>query len=100
VLDALVVALLEKETLNKAEIATIFTDLNRRPHRPAWTGSQTRIPSNRGPVLSAKEIAMANGVSEEGAGHAKTYPQDNRPAYEPNPDSGRPGRPLFDPPTA
>ena len=41
------VALLEKETLNKAEIAEIFTDLNRRPQRPAWTGSDSRIPSNR-----------------------------------------------------
>ena len=39
VLDALVLALLDKETLDKAEIAEIFEPLRRRPTRPAWTGS-------------------------------------------------------------
>jgi hypothetical protein len=57
-----------------------------------------RIPSNRGPIMTAKEIALANGVAEEPV--TKTYPPDNRPAYEPNPEQGRPGRPLWDPPTA
>ncbi|HEY0890371.1 MAG TPA: ATP-dependent zinc metalloprotease FtsH [Nocardioides sp.] len=47
VLDALVLALLEKETLGKEEIAEIFTPLRRRPERPAWTGSPTRRPSDQ-----------------------------------------------------
>lgn len=50
VLDALVVELLEKETLNREEIARIFEPLKRRPSRPAWTGSSRRSPSDRPPV--------------------------------------------------
>ncbi len=50
VLDALVVALMEKETLDKAEVAKIFEPLIRREHRAAWTGSDKRIPSNLPPV--------------------------------------------------
>jgi cell division protease FtsH len=50
VLDALVVELLEKETLNREEIERIFEPLKRRPGRPAWTGSARRSPSDRPPV--------------------------------------------------
>ncbi|GAA1443145.1 ATP-dependent zinc metalloprotease FtsH [Mycobacterium cookii] len=50
VLDALVLALLDKETLDKAEIAEIFEALTRRPARPAWTGSPERLPSTIPPV--------------------------------------------------
>ena len=50
VLDALVVELLEKETLNREEIERIFEPLRRRPERPAWTGSERRVPSNQPPV--------------------------------------------------
>ncbi len=99
VLDRLVLELLDKETLNKQEVATIFNDLRRVPQRPAWTGSHVRIPSNRPPIMTPKEIALANGVAEDGP-VTNTYPPDNRPAYEPNPEQGRPGRPLWDPPSA
>ncbi|MGI9085701.1 MAG: ATP-dependent zinc metalloprotease FtsH [Aeromicrobium sp.] len=50
VLDALVEELLEKETLDKAQVAEIFEPLRRREIRPAWTGSDTRIPSTVPPV--------------------------------------------------
>jgi cell division protease FtsH len=50
VLDALVVELLDKETLNREEIEQIFLPLKRRPQRPAWTGSARRLPSNQPPV--------------------------------------------------
>ena len=50
VLDALVTELLERETLDKEEVARIFEPLSMRPHRPAWTGSARRAPSERGPV--------------------------------------------------
>jgi cell division protease FtsH len=53
VLDALVEELLEKETLDKAEVAEIFEPLRRREIRPAWTGSETRIPSTVPPVKSS-----------------------------------------------
>jgi cell division protease FtsH len=45
VLDSLVLELLEKETLDKQQVATIFEPLRRRPARPAWTGSPDRVPS-------------------------------------------------------
>ncbi len=49
-LDAMVLELLEKETLNKEEIAVIFKKVNSWPRRQAWTGSATRIPSQQPPV--------------------------------------------------
>jgi cell division protease FtsH len=68
VLDSLVTALLEKETLDKAQIAEVFKPLRRRPARPAWTGSPTREPSSIPPVHVPK--AASNGHapdSSEGA---------------------------------
>ncbi len=80
VLDALVVELLEKETLDKDDVARIFEPLRRRPHRPAWTGSSRRTPSDIAPVQTPKEIAAStngsangtNGVS--GNGHVAAAP--------------------------
>jgi len=50
ILDELVRQLLELETLGKEQVAEIFTDLNLRPPRPAWTGSKTRKPSKIPPI--------------------------------------------------
>jgi cell division protease FtsH len=50
VLDSLVLALLEKETLDRKEVAEIFEPLVVRPPRPAWTGSPDRRPSDKPPV--------------------------------------------------
>ncbi len=61
VLDRLVLELLEKETLDKAQIAAIFHDVRMRTPRPAWTGSSRRIPSDLPPVQTPKELAKANG---------------------------------------
>ncbi len=51
VLDSLVEELMEKETLDKAQVARIFEPLRRREIRPAWTGSDTRVPDQRPPVV-------------------------------------------------
>ncbi len=61
VLDHLVLELLEKETLDKAQVAEIFAPIRKRPARPAWTGSSTRLPSDQPPVVSPKEKAASNG---------------------------------------
>lgn len=50
VLDALVLELVDKETLDKAEVAEVFRNLRLRPARPAWTGSPKRVPSTIPPV--------------------------------------------------
>ena len=50
VLYEMVLELLDKETLNKEEIARIFKKVKSVTARPAWTGSITRIPSEEPPV--------------------------------------------------
>ncbi len=65
VLDALVTDLLDKETLDKAQVAGIFEALRRRPGRPAWTGSDQRVPSAVPPVRTPKERAGLNGHASD-----------------------------------
>jgi len=50
VLDELVRQLFARETLNRREVDEVFKDLRRREKRPAWTGSDLRIPSDEPPV--------------------------------------------------
>ena len=57
-LDAMVLQLLEKETLNKEEIAEIFKKVNSWPRRPAWTGSATRTPSQLPPVDVPERVVL------------------------------------------
>ncbi|MEY9847603.1 ATP-dependent zinc metalloprotease FtsH [Streptacidiphilus sp. MAP5-3] len=64
VLDTLVLELLDKETLNKEQLAEIFAPIVKRPPRPAWTGSPRRTPSTRPPVQSPRELSLTNGVSD------------------------------------
>jgi cell division protease FtsH len=66
VLDSLVLELLDKETLDKEEVARVFEPLRLRPVRPAWTGSPTRSPSSIPPVdvpQAVRDRAAANGGS-------------------------------------
>ena len=60
VLDALVIQLLERETLDKSEIDAVFASLQLREPRPAWTGSARRMPDTRGPVPSPVSV-VADG---------------------------------------
>ncbi len=64
VLDDLVLQLLDKETLDKDQIAQVFEPLRRRSLRPAWTGSPDRNPSDIPPIEIPQEIRdrVANGV--------------------------------------
>jgi len=67
VLDALVLALFEKETLNKDELAAIFAEVIKRPERPVWLSSDQRSVSSIPPVLTPAERAAANGHATHGA---------------------------------
>jgi len=60
ILDEMVIKLLEIETLNKEEIAQIFTKVRSWPNRPAWTGSETRTPSSTPPVDIPERITTAS----------------------------------------
>lgn len=88
VLDNLVLALLEKETLGKEEIAEIFASIHKRPPRPAWTGSSRRTPSTRPPVLSPRELALTNGAngSTSAISTVKSTTTDQGPVPEPSPE--------------
>ncbi|MFF7247721.1 ATP-dependent zinc metalloprotease FtsH [Embleya sp. NPDC008237] len=66
VLDNLVLELLEKETLDKAQVAEIFAPVTKRPARPAWTGSSRRQPSSRPPVMTPRELTLSGGGSDNG----------------------------------
>jgi len=58
VLDDLVLALFERETLDQKEVAEVFENLRRRSKRPAWTGSPARVPSDKPPVA----LPSSNGA--------------------------------------
>jgi cell division protease FtsH len=61
ILDALVLELLEKETLGKEQLAVIFADVVKRPARPVWLSSDRRHVSDQPPVQTPAEVAAANG---------------------------------------
>src|ERR1700738_1474119 len=67
VLDALVLRLLDKETVGRKEVLEIFATVQKRPVRGSYTGYGKRLPSDRPPVLSPKELALA--AADGGAGH-------------------------------
>ena len=67
VLDALVLRLLEKETVSRPEVLEIFASVEKRPVRGSYTGYGKRLPSDRPPVLSPKELALA---AADGSGPA------------------------------
>jgi cell division protease FtsH len=68
VLDSLVLALFEKETLNKEELAEIFAPVVKRHSRPVWLSSSRRLVSDLPPVLTPSEqrAISANGSRATG----------------------------------
>src|SRR5690554_3512188 len=67
VLDQLVLELLEKETLNQAELAKIFEPVVKREPREVWRSSEERDVSDRPPVLTpAERDALEHGPVRDG----------------------------------
>jgi cell division protease FtsH len=58
VLDDLVLNLIDKETLSREEVLRIFAPIKTRPSRGSYTGYGKRLPSDRPPVLTPKELAL------------------------------------------
>ena len=79
VLDALVVELLEKESLNQAELAEIFAPITKRPPREVWLSSPDRPVSEVPPVQTSAERAADNG---------SPVPQDEAAAASPEHPAG------------
>jgi cell division protease FtsH len=94
VLDHLVTELLEKETIDRKGLADVFSDVRMRPERPAWTGSDTRIPSSLPPV---EVPASSNGVRPESAPEITVGPGSEGGSFG-APPSGPPGAPPSGPP--
>ena len=72
VLDDLVLHLLERETLNQAELAEIFGPVTKREARDVWLSSEQRAVHTRGPVMTDGEKAAystngAPGVPQDEA---------------------------------
>ena len=65
VLDALSLALLEKETLLENDLAEIFAGVRKRPERDHWYSKSNREPSALPPVKVAKAEADETPVDEE-----------------------------------
>ena len=65
IMDAMVVRLLEVETLNKEEIAAIFKKAKMVSNRPAWTGSATRVPSSQAPVAIPARVVEEPTVEKK-----------------------------------
>jgi cell division protease FtsH len=69
VLDALVLKLLDQETVSRKEVLEVFAPVQRRPRRGSYTGYGKRLPSDKPPVVSPKELASlaaANGSDSVG----------------------------------
>ncbi|WP_285246757.1 ATP-dependent zinc metalloprotease FtsH [Pseudarthrobacter sp. efr-133-R2A-89] len=64
ILDILALELLERETLNQAEIADIFRDVRKRDFREVWLSKETRPVQMAGPVESRLERAEREAQEE------------------------------------
>jgi len=63
-----VLRLLDKETVARKEVLELFATVQKRPARGTYTGYGKRLPSDRPPVLSPKELALAasSGLGDGG----------------------------------
>ncbi|MGO4228609.1 ATP-dependent zinc metalloprotease FtsH [Arthrobacter sp. YAF34] len=90
VLDELALELLERETLNQAEIAQVFTNIRKRDFREVWLSKETRPILAAGPVESRRE--KAEREAQEEATHARLEePLDALPPHA----QGVPGQESF-----
>jgi cell division protease FtsH len=58
VLDRLVLELMDKETLSRKAVLEVFAPVQKRAVRGTYTGYGKRVPSDRPPVLTQKELAL------------------------------------------
>jgi cell division protease FtsH len=92
VLDRLVLALLEKETLNEPELAVIFREIVKRPERSVWLSSSERPVSSRGPVDMPERAAEAEEAAEAGLAGAGEERADKVSDADRSPSPGSSGQ--------
>ncbi|ALU39384.1 cell division protein FtsH [Kocuria flava] len=81
VLDRLALELLEKETLNEAQIAELFRDVRKRDLRPVWLSKDTRPVSDVPPVVTPAEREEARRLHVQDP--STLAPQDQAAAAKP-----------------
>ncbi len=94
VLDNLVLQLMDKETLSRDEVMRVFATVQKRPTRGSYTGYGKRLPSDRPPVLTPKELALTaakDGADYSGPGNGQSIIGGSSTA-EPGQITGRIGR--------
>jgi cell division protease FtsH len=82
VLDNLVLQLMEHETLSRNQVLKIFSPIRERATRGSYTGYGKRLPSDRPPVLTPKEMALAaapDGSEQPGAGNGQPGAANGQP---------------------
>src|ERR1700761_1308723 len=88
VLDALVLQLLDKETLSRKQVLEVFATVQKRPLRGTYTGYGKRLPSDRPPVLTPKELALAASANGSNGSAVTGNGNGSGPALGYNPNGG------------
>ncbi|HEY5359844.1 MAG TPA: ATP-dependent zinc metalloprotease FtsH [Streptosporangiaceae bacterium] len=102
VLDDLVLQLMQHETLSRDAVLRIFAPVHKRPTRGSYTGYGKRLPSDRPPVQTPKELALiaasadgkelASGNGQAlGAPDGPAFSQDFNQPFGSPPDPGDAG---------
>src|SRR5690625_1276009 len=93
VLDELALALLERETLNEAELAEVFQGVEKREPRPVWLSSQQRAISDKPPVQTPREVSAGEEAmlpSDQAAAAGDEHPATGAaPAPAPGPSGSQ-----------
>jgi cell division protease FtsH len=61
---------MEHETLARDKVLEIFSSVRKRTSRGSYTGYGKRLPSDRPPVLTPKELALTGADGAAGNGQA------------------------------
>jgi cell division protease FtsH len=89
-LDAMVLELVEKETLNKEDLQRILAGVRKRPPHNTFSGFGKRTPSDRPPIEippSARRTASTNGNGSQPAGQPQPVGQQPAPgSFGPTPN--------------
>lgn len=73
ILDRLATELLEKETLDHNQLATLFKGVKKLPERAVWLSSSKRPPSKKGPVsVPKKKVAPKKPAAQKPAAKKTT----------------------------
>ena len=89
VLDEMVVELMDKETLSKADIARIAARVGKRPSHNIYSFGK-RTPSDKPPVLTPAEVAAENGRHPNGSLVVSVSPPVSTGRPSPRPSPARP----------